>query len=100
MLCPVDRSDDEWGGYRDERQLRRPLVLGEEVCTIGPMGEWRRGKVVSLEPPMVDDGGMVWWPAFDKDDRHGWTVSSVASKAIVEGRGASAVAALRQRGEE
>lgn len=82
MLCPVDVEDNELGGYRAEHHLRRPLQLGEKVCTLGPIGDWRSGTVVSVESPTVDDGSMYWWPEFDKDERHGWTVRSFALKTM------------------
>jgi len=84
MVCPLDKTDDELGGYRRERQLKTPLALGDKVCTSGPMGDFRSGTVVSLDPPTVDDGGMYWWPEFDKDDDHGWTVRSFASKSLID----------------
>jgi len=83
MVCPLDKTDDELGGYRPERQIKRPLVIGEHVCTLGLMGEFRSGTIVSLDPPVVDDGGMK----FDKDDDHGWTVSMFADKRIIDGTG-------------
>ena len=83
MVCPLDKTDDEWGGYRPENQIKRPLVVGERVCTTGLMGEFR--SVISLDPPTVDDGGMYWWPEFDRDDDHGWTVRAFASKKLIDG---------------
>jgi len=87
MVCPLDKDDSDLGGYRRERQIKRPLVVGEKVCTRGPMGDWRSGTVISLDPPTVDDGGMYWWPQFDKDDDHGWTVKSFASKSMIDKMG-------------
>src|SRR5271165_2861305 len=84
MVCPLDKTDDELGGYRRERQIKRPLVMDEKVCTTGLMGEFRSGTVVSLDPPTVDDGGMYWYPEFDKDDDHGWTVRSFVNKKLID----------------
>ena len=89
-VCALDTTDNEFGGYRQDKQLKRPLAIGEKLCTLGPMGDFRSGTVVSLDPPTVDDGGMYWWPEFDKDDDHAWTVKAFADKRMVDGANATA----------
>ena len=88
-VCALVTTDDRWG-YDRAKQLKRPLVVGDRVITTGLLNEPRTGTVVIVDGKRAtvdDDHGMWWYPEFDKDDDHGWTVRSFASKECMNAEG-------------
>lgn len=87
-VCLFDETDSELG-YRADTPIRSQLTPGDKVVTCGLMGELRMGTVVKADAKhaLVDDGGAWWYPEFDKDDRHGWTVYAFADKRTTDSNG-------------